>query len=53
MIDKGALSELKIGDWISYHWDSWVEKINYRQLSNLIYYTMINYQAFKLYEQEQ
>lgn len=49
---KSALSELRVGDWISYHWGSLVEKIDYRQLINLIYYTMMNYQAFRLYAGE-
>jgi len=49
----GLAQQLRLGDWVSYHWGEVVEKINSYQLKNLIYYTLINYQAFKLYAQEQ
>lgn len=36
------LNKLGIGDWISYHWGYFCQKLSRQQLSNLIYYTNLS-----------
>lgn len=38
-LDKRILPKLKIGDWISFHWDFALEKLSKRDLKNLKKYT--------------
>ncbi len=41
--DKDILSkDLKKGDWISYHWGIFCERLNRTKLNNLIYYTKLS-----------
>lgn len=37
-----SFSKLKVGDWISYHWGYFCQKLNSYQLHNLTYYTNIS-----------
>ena len=39
--DKKLISEIKVGDWVSFHWNHLVQKLNKGETRNLEYYTGI------------
>lgn len=45
---KNFISDLKVGDWVSFHWDYLCDKLTQRQQKNLEYYTI---KAIEFYNQ--
>lgn len=42
--------QLKIGDWISYHWGYFCQKLTNEQLQNLVYYTNLSVKYANIYQ---
>ena len=47
--DKVFVSDLAVGDKVSFHWGRVSEKISDKEWNNLVKYTMINYHALQNY----